>query len=271
MVFNNTSSANPSTFYVAGGMSLVNGPATFPNGYYTITSGTSSTGPGINLGGAVTATFGNGSFIIASGISMGGSSKLTFGSQINTNAVFQITNVASGNNAISTGGSSTLTIGAFPNVDINGPVAFTGSVSLGSGTYTINGAFGASSGGGSITGRGVSIINAGAISFGGGYNTVTLSAPSTISSSTAGTLATVTLASQSAAASSVTAGATDTGIIGAVYLPSAALTLGGSGKLSGDGGCLVVVGSSIALSAGSSVSTNCPSAGGSAGSVALVQ
>jgi Flp pilus assembly protein TadG len=276
MVFNNSGSATvTSTFVVKGGIDIANGPGTFPNGSYTITTGDTATGAGIDVGGGSTATFGNGSFDIAGGINVGSGAKLTIGGALSSNSVFQIPSVASNGDAIDTGGGSSLTLGSFTNFDINGPVTLAGNVSLGGGTYTINGALDASaSGGDSITGTGVSIIASGAISFGAGYSTVSLSAPATISGATQGSASTVVLASDSTAASTVDAGASNTSVVGAVYLPNGALTLDGAGDLSGGaGGCLEVVASGITLSGGGTASTDCASLSGAAGSasVALVQ
>jgi Flp pilus assembly protein TadG len=269
MVFNNSSGSSSSTFYVAGGINISGGTATFPNGSYTITN---STGNGLYLGGGTTASFGNGSFSISGasgGINIQGSAKLTIGSQLNSSSVFQIPSVGSNAYAISTGGGSTLTIGSFANVDINGPVNLTSTLNLGAGTYTVNGAFSAcSSGGGSITGIGVSIIASGAFCFGQGFSSVDLTAPVAVASGTQGTAPTVALASKSATAT-VTAGASSTVVVGAVYFPSAAMQFSGAGNLNGGGGCLQIVASSLTLSGGSGVSTNCSGLGSSAGSAAV--
>jgi len=71
----------------------------------------------------------------------------------------------------------------------------------------------------------------------------------------------------------VTAGASNTAVLGAVYAPNAPLQLSGAGNLNGSGACLQVVAASIALTGGSSLSTTCTSLGGASGasSVSLVQ
>jgi hypothetical protein len=116
------------------------------------------------------------------------------------------------------------------------------------------------------------MIASGAISFGAGYSTINLSAPTAISSSTVGTSATVALASNSTSASSITAGASNTIVVGAVYLPSAPLTFSGSGTLTGNGNCLQVVVTGLAFSGGTSLATNCASLGNAAAvAVTLVQ
>ncbi len=269
LTFNNTSASSPSTFYVAGGISISNGSASFPNGRYTVTSGGSSAGLSI---GANTS-FGNGSFNIANGISVGGGKTLSFGAQLDSSSVFQVTSADSAGNSLDTGGGSSFTVGSFPNFDFNGPISLAGGAQLGSGTYTVNGAFNASaSGGNSISGSAVSIIASGAIAFGAGYNSVNLTAPTAIASATDGAAATIALASQSTSSSSITAGASSTVVVGAVYTPNAALTLNGAGNLTGNGACLQVVSSSISLSGSGQISTTCSGLGSnSGGSVALIQ
>ncbi len=274
MSFTDTSAAAPSTFYVAGGIKVTNGSATFPNGTYVITSSDGTAG--IDVGGGDSVTFGNGSFNIAGGISTGGGSNLTIGNALYPGSIFQVPTVGSSGNAMNTGGGNVLTLGSFANADFNGPVVIGGSaVTLGTGTtYTVNGAVNiSSSGGGSITGNSVSVIASGAISFGAGFNAVNISAPTAIISSTDGQASTVALASNSTSPFVVTAGASNTDVLGALYAPNAALQLSGAGNLNGGGACLQVVAASIALTGGSSVSTTCTSLGtaSSGGSVSLVQ
>ena len=274
LTFTNTNAASPSTFYVAGGIKVSNGSATFPNGTYVITSSDGTAG--IDIGGGDSATFGNGSFNIAGGISTGGGSNLTIGNALYPSSIFQIPTVGSSGNAMNTGGGNVLTLGSFTNADFNGPVVIGGSaVTLGTGTtYTVNGAVNmSSSGGGSITGNSVSVIASGAISFGAGFNAVNISAPTAITSSTDGQASTVALASNSTSPFVVTAGASNTDVLGALYAPNAALQLSGAGNLNGGGACLQAVAASIALTGGSSISTTCTSLGvaSSGGSVSLVQ
>ncbi len=274
MSFANTSATAPSTFYVAGGIKVTNGSATFPNGTYVVTSSDGTAG--IDVGGGDSVTFGNGSFNIAGGISTGGGSNLTIGNALYPSSIFQIPTVGSSGNAMNTGGGNVLTLGSFANADFNGPVVIGGSaVTLGTGTtYTVNGAVNiSSSGGGSITGNSVSVISSGAISFGAGFNAVNISAPTAIVSSTDGQASTVALASNSTSPFVVTAGASNTDVLGALYAPNAALQLSGAGNLNGGGACLQAVAASIALTGGSSLSTTCTSLGiaSSGGSVSLVQ
>lgn len=283
--FNNGTGSATSTFYISGGITISNGSASFPSGTYAISSGNAS-GWGIQVSTNGGVTFGNGSYKIGAGISLGGGDTLTFGGALNSSAVFQVmANTASSclmsgatgssNCALITGGGGSLTIGSYTDVDLNGNVEIQGNLSLGSGAYTINGTFDAAgAGGNSITGTGVSIVSAGAIAFGAGYSTVNLSAPTTLGSSTVGSASTVVLASESTGGSSVTAGATSTQLVGAVYTPNGALSVSGAGHISGGGGCVEVIASSMNFSGGGSLSTTCSlsgSSGGGAVTVALVQ
>jgi len=279
LTFNNGTSTTTSAFTIAGGIHTGSGTTTFPNGTYVITSGD---GTASIDSGSGTTVFGSGSYQIAcqsgAGISLGGGGHLTIGAALNSTSVFQIFNANSNGSAcgsaISTGGGSSFTIGSFNNYDLDGGISLQGSASLGTGIYTVNGALNASaSGGGSISGSSISIIAAGAVSFGAGYSSVDITAPSSITSSTYGNATTIALASESAAASSVTSGASNTEVTGAVYLPNSPLTLNGAGNLNGGGNCLVVVAQSIAQSGGASLSTSCASLGnsGAGGSISLVQ
>jgi hypothetical protein len=270
MTFNNSRAASNSTFFVTGGISLSYGPGTFPDGTYTIES---SAGTGLYAGSDLTVTFGNGSYIISGetdGINVESSGHLTIGSQIDDSSLFEITGIGSGYDAIYTNGNSSLTIGSFTNLDLNGAVSLNSTVSFGAGIYTINGAFSACSSGGSISGTNVSFIASGAICFGSGFSSINLTAATTIDSSTVGSAATIALASSSSAASAVTSGATNTVVEGAVYLPSATLTISGAGNLNGGGNCMqVVVGSLTFTNDGNGVSTSCASLGSSAASASI--
>jgi len=273
VTFSNGGGGSVSSFTIAGGISVTNGSANFPDGTYTITSAGSS-GYGVSVAGGDSAAFGNGSFDIAGGISIGGGSTLTLGGALNGTAVFDIPTVTSGNDAISTGGGSMLSIGNFTNSDINGIVSIQGNLALGGGTYTVNGALDVSaSGGGTLTAPNASFIAAGAISFGAGFNAVTVNAPSALTSTSEGQPATVALASESTSASAVEAGATNTAVTGVVYFPNGQLMLNGAGNLTGNGACLQVIAQSIVISGRGSLTTNCSSLGavGGSGSVTLVQ
>ncbi len=271
LAFTDTGST-PSNFTIAGGISVTGGSVSFPNGTYTLTSVAS--GNAINVNNSGTLTMGNGSFIIADGIDVGSSDKMTIGSALDANSVFQIPTVSSGYNAITTGGSSMLSIGSFNNLDINGAVVVSSSLNLAGGILTVNGAFDATaSGGGSITGTNVSIVASGPVSFGQGFNAVAVNAPTGLTGATEGTAGTVILASNSGSGSTITQGATNTQVVGAVYFPSAGLAINGGGNLTGGGNCLQVIAQSISMSGSGSITTNCSSLGTgvSIGSVTLVE
>lgn len=272
VTFANSNGSSVSTFTVAGGISVTNNAASFPNGIYTVTS-PSGNGVGLYVSGGATATLGNGSYDIADGISIGGGATLTIGGALNDTAVFEIPTTSSGSTALITGGGSMLSIGSYTNLDINGTVEIQGTANLGAGTYTVNGMLDmASSGGGSLTGNNVSLIASGPIAFGAGFSAITLDAPGAITSATEGTPPTIALASNSATASTVTAGASNTEVLGSVYFPNAALALNGAGNLTGGGGCSLIIAASIAVSGGGSLSTSCTSlGGGGSGSVSLVE
>ncbi len=277
LTFNNTNSASTtSTFTIAGGISSWNNSITFPDGTYTVTSGDSNHyGIDVVVGNI---TFGNGSFNIACGINIDAGKTLTVGNALNASAVFQIPVVGgtspcsnSASNAINALGN--VTLGSFTNFDINGAVTADAGVTLGAGTYTINGALNAAQGGGTtITGTGVSIITSGAVSFGAGYNAITLSAPTALSSATEGTASTVVLASEATTAT-VTAGATNSQLQGAVYFPKATLKVTGGGNLNGGGTCMILVAGGINVANDSGgIGTSCSSlSSGSLASVALAQ
>jgi len=270
---NNTNSSSPSTFTIAGGITVSNGHAVFPAGTYTIaTAGNACAG--ICVGGGDSAIFGNGSFVIADGISLGGGGTLTFGNALSGSSVFEITSAPPGGDAISTSGGSTLSIGNFTYVDVNGTVDLESNLYLGASTWTVNGALDMiSSGGGTFSAPDSSFIASGPIEFGAGFSSITLNAPSGISSNTEGQASTVALASNSTSASTIQSGASDTYVTGLVYFPDGALTESGAGTLTGNGNCVQVIANSITLSGGSALSTNCANLGnGSTGSaVSLVE
>jgi Flp pilus assembly protein TadG len=280
MIFTNNNGTGTSTFTVHGGLELANGgTVTFPDGTYVINSGVSGgTMAGIDLGGAMNVTFGNGSFNIACGINVAGGSKLTFGNALNSASLFRVNykqynGSSCFNYAISTGGGSTLTTGNFTNFDINGNVLLTGSVYFGSGLWTINGYLNAASAGGCcLVGTNVQLIASGAINLGQGYSGINLTAPSTITTATYGSAPSIVLASSSSAASAITDGATNAIINGAVYLPNSAMAFAGAGAITGNGSCMVVDVGSISFTGSGSISTNCTGVENTgANSVTLVQ
>jgi len=251
ITFANVFSSASSTFYVSGGINATHGSLTFPNGYYNITSG------GINSV-SNNITFGNGSFNIGGGIQYsGGSGSVTFGSALDSNSVFQATSGSNGY-AIDTSGGSSLTIGSFSNVDLNGNVDIAGNLTLGAATYTINGTFTAgATGGGTISGSAVSIVTSGAINFAGGFDSISLSAPTTIISSTLGSSSTIVLATESTATTGFYGGTTNTVLAGAIYAPRSQLSLYGGTVLTSNGACTVVDVASATFSGSGSFTTTC--------------
>jgi hypothetical protein len=263
-----------SNFYVTDiDLSAAGTKASFPNGTYTITG--SSTLGGLTVNG--TASFGNGSFIIEDGISTGGSATLSIGGALSGSSVFEVFASTPGTTcsgtAVATGGSSMLSIGNFNYFDICGQFIDAGSMSLGSGAYTIYGEFDlAQTGGGSVTGTNVSIVANGPVLFGQGITPVSLDAPTAITSSSEGGTQTVAIASNTSLASTITQGATGTGIVGLIYLPNSPLTINGGGNLTGGGNCMQLIANSISMSGGGSMTTNCSSLGtGASGAVTLVE
>jgi Flp pilus assembly protein TadG len=269
MSFTNGSGTATSAFYVHGGIALENGgPVSFPDGAYFVDSGMSGGSlAGIDVGGSVAVTFGNGSFNIACGINIGASASLTFGSALATTAqspaLFRVNNKQSSgtaceSDAINGSGASILKTGNFTYFDINGNVNSTGSIYFGSGLWTINGFLDAdASGGSTLQGTDIQIVTSGQITIGQGYNKVDLTAPSTITTSTYGSAPSIVLASNSSAGTHITQGASSTTFTGAIYLPNSALTLDNNGSMTGNGSCMVLDVASITLGNSGAISTDC--------------
>ncbi len=249
--------------------------ATFPSGSYTITGSSQYGGLVVN---GTSATFGKGSFIVEDGIVVGSSSRLTIGSALSGSSVFEVFASTEGTScsgtAVSTGGSSMLSIGSFTNIDVCGQWITDGSVTLGAGNATIYGEFDlGSGGGGTFSAISNSIVANGPVTFGQGFSAILLDAPAAITTSSEGGTPTVALASSTGSASTVTQGATNSDIVGLLYLPNAALTINGGGNLTGGGNCLQLIANSISMSGGGSVTTNCTSlgTGAASGAVSLVE
>ncbi len=243
----------------------------FPSASYTIT-GSSQYG-GLVVDG-LSATFGNGSFIIEDGIEVGGGSTLTIGSAVSGSSVFEVFQSTAGTScpgtAVNAGGSSTLSIGSFNYFDVCGQWVTDGSVYLGAGAVTINGEFDlGSAGGGTFSATNNSIVASGQVVFGQGFSKIALDAPTAITSSSEGSTQTVAIASNTASASTVTQGATDSQVVGLIYLPNSPLTINGGGNLTGDGSCLQMIANSISISGGGQLTTNCSGLGTSSGSGAI--
>ncbi len=285
----------PGTYNIASGIIVGGGSnTTFSTGTYSIGAGTASCNGSFysicNTGTSL--SFGAGIYTIAGGVYNGGGSTLSIGAGTTTNS-FNIgagsagyaINVSGGTTTtlgsmtsgtfktvgtIATGGGSTFTLSAAPAHDLNGPLGLAGTAVLGAGTYTVAGnvALGTSGGGGSVTGSGVSIITSGSFSVAAGYNSVTLTAP------TSGTLAGLVVAGNGAGGASFSEGASGNSLSGVFYFPSAAVALSGAGNVgNGPGQCLELIGSTITLSGGSALASTCTGLAGNAsgGTVVLVQ
>ncbi len=248
--------------------------ASFPSGTYTIT-GSNQYGGLVANGKSM--SFGKGSFIIEDGIVLGSSSTLTIGGALSGTSVFEAfssVGTSCSGTAVSSGGSSTLSIGSFNYIDVCGQWVTDGSVYLGSGATTIDGEFDlGSAGGGTFSASSNSIVASGAITFGQGFSAIELDAPTAISTSSEGGTQTVALASNTASASTVTQGATNSKIVGLIYLPNSPLTIDGGGNLTGGGYCLQLIANAISISGGGQVATNCAGLGngGALGAVSLVE
>jgi hypothetical protein len=285
----------PGTYNVAGGIFTGGGSTTtFGAGTYNIGKGTISCNGSdysiCNTGSSL--TFGAGTYTIAGGInnacgtlSIGaGSSANSFtigpgsaGYAINTAGGTTTTfgNMASGTfqavGNITTGGGSTLTISSATAHDLNGAISLSGGATLGSGTYSVAGnvALGVGGGGGTVTGSGITIVTSGSFTVTAGYSNVTFTAP------TSGSLEGLVVASSGTGGATIAEGASGTSMSGVFYFPSGPVTLSGGATLgNGDGQCLELIGTRIALSGGSVVGSTCAGMSGtffSGGSVVLVQ
>ncbi len=287
-------SFGPGTYNVAGGIVTGGGSITsFGPGTYNIGAGTVKCAKKYfsicNTGNSL--TFGAGTYTIAGGIYNAGGETLTIGAGSSANSF----NVGAGSNgdaidalgttttlgdmtngtfravgAIVSGGGTTLNLGAAPAHDLNGAVTLAGNATLGAGVYTVAGnvGFGSGGGGGFVTGSGVSVIVSGTFTVTAGYNTVTLTAP------TSGTMQNVVVAGNGAGGATFSAGASGNSLSGVVYFPSGPISLSGAGNVgNGAGQCLELIGSSITLMGGSALATTCSGMGGvaSGGTVVLVQ
>lgn len=293
MTFGN--STTPSTFVLAGGIDNKGGE--------TLVLGASCT----NGGSACTSTSGSNTFTSAIGnsfnigktgsgdsLDMGGGAQTYFGDASGSSDLFQM----AGNLNVSSGGGSCLWIGAASEHDINGFFATAGGNTLGAGIYTVSAyvALGGNGGGdvtcgGSDVGmyaNGVTFVVGGtstnssscagvtgtAFCVAAGYSNVTLVAPS--SGNTQGLAVIGPTSSSNTAQVSFGEGASNTSVSGAFYFPYGAISLSGAATLGdGTGQCLMLIGSQVTLSGGSTVASNCNIPGqngsGTSGLVALVQ
>jgi hypothetical protein len=218
---------------------------------------------------------------------LGGSAQLVMADATGGSDTFQVVGDLNGASA---GGSCT-TLPAAPQHDFHGSISLAGGMNLGAGVYTVTGyvAFGPS-GGGDVTcggtqigvmGQGVTLVIGGASTppsgtcmglafcIGAGYGHVTLVAPS---SGATQDLAVLGPSSNSAGAL-FTAGASNTQISGAFYMPNGAISMSGGASLGGGAGqCLELVGTQVSLAGGSTLATSCPGlASASNSKVTLVQ
>ncbi|MDE2200036.1 MAG: hypothetical protein KGJ41_13545 [Rhodospirillales bacterium] len=177
--------------------------------------------------------------------------------------------------------NSCTTLPAAANHDINGFIATKGGVIFGAGIYTVTGyvALGTGNGGNAtcsgaslgvvasnvtfvVSGTNASGNSGNAFSVGGGYSTVTMTAP------TSGPYANLlvigpTAASGNTAGTVFAGGASGTSLSGAFYSPIGNISLSGSaGVGSGSGQCLELIGSQVAMSGGSAVASTCAGLGG---------
>lgn len=241
---------------------------------------------GISDGGGATIILGSGStsnsYKIGSSssgyaITMGGSGIVTLNDATGTNDVFQA------NGIITNGGGACLTLPAATQHDINGSVTLAGGGMLGSGIYTIYGymGIGAISGGtvscnGStvgLTGSAVTLVLGGnttvscgssvAFCVAGGYSNVTLTAPTSGTTSNIAVIGPTT--STNTAGATLTAGATGTSISGAFYFPYGSFSMGGAANIGGvAGGCLEIIAAQINVTAGAAAGSTCSGLGGAA-------
>lgn len=249
-----------------------------------------------NSGGS-TLTLGSGtsnSFDIGAGgaggnaLWMGGGAKTTFADALGGSSVFRM----AGNVNVAAGGGSCLRIGAAAQHDIKGFFATSGGTRLGAGVYTVTGYIGlGANGGGDVTcdGATVGVIGDGVtLAIGGGstpssgscqgrafcvaagYNTVTLTAPTT------GTTAKVVVIGPNSTSNTAGAhfaeGAGSTSLSGAFYFPNGPVLLSGGASVgSGAGQCLELIGSQVSLTGGTAAASTCIGATGSSRAVVLIQ
>lgn len=268
------------------GTSLVfGGPSTFvlSGGIYN------SGGETLTLGSGSTNSFDVGAASNGYSLYVGGGSSTTLADATGTGDVFEMAG------SIGSSGGSCVWLSAAAEHDINGYISLAGGLTLGAGVYTLADyiAIGNSKGG-DVTCNGVSVGVSGTdVTFvlggasvptgncaktvfciGAGFSDVTLSAPS--SGSTEDLLVIGPTSASNTAGALFTAGANDTTLSGAFYLPNGPVTLSGAASVgNGPGQCLELIGSQITMSGGSTLATACAglssSSGSSSQSVVLVQ
>ena len=290
-----TATFGPGTFNIGPGAAACNGGARFSICHTgaTLTFGGPSSftlAAGLHNGGGSTMTLGSGttnSYQLGPSLGTGGGNAMFLGGGAKTKLadatgpsnLFRVV----GNINTATGGGSCLTLPANAQQDIKGNLLTAGGTRLGAGIYTVTGyvALGGS-GGGDVTcdgatvgmiGNGVTFVIGGAATpssgtcagrafcVGAGYNTVSLTAPTTG--------ATASFAVIGPTSPSVTAGALFTEgaggntLSGAFYFPYGPVELSGGASVgNGAGQCLELIGSRVTLSGGTKLASRC--IGGSA-------
>lgn len=178
------------------------------------------------------------------------------------------------------GGGGCLRIGAATNHDISGRLDLSGGVTLGSGLYAIDGYLhlGANNGGSVwcegrdvslralnvtlvLSGRGATASNqnchgVAAFCAGAGYNSMQLVAPSTGPFARLAVLGPLT--ADVTAGAAFGGGASGSQISGAFYFPNGPINLTGGASVSGQtAGCLQLIGTSVTMSGGTTVASEC--------------
>jgi len=257
------------------------GPSTFEiqGGVYN------SGGETLTLGAGTANTYNIGKAADGNSFGEGGGAITTFADSSGAGS-FQM----KGNLDVAAGGGSCLTLGAATDHYISGYFASAGGATMGSGIYTVGGYFALGpNGGGDVTCNGTAIgmladnvtlvigaattPSSGACSgqsfcMAAGYSNVQLLAPTT---GTTANLAVVGPQSGTAGAS-LTEGASGADFSGAFYFPTEAVTMDGGSSLGSFGAsqCLMLVGSQVSLSGGSTLASSCSGVGGSSTSTVVL-
>ena len=260
------------------------GPSTF-----TLQGGVyNSGGATLTLGSGSTNSFTLGPSSDGNAVYVAGGSTITFADATGGGDLFQLV----GNFNVASGGGSCVTVSAASQHDINGYFSVAGGVILGAGVYTVNGYVGlGANGGGDVTcggttvgmsGTGVTFVISGtstpssgscsgqAFCVAAGYNHVTLTAPS--SGTTSQLLVVGPTSTTNTTGAAFTEGASATSLSGTFYFPDGPITLSGGASVgNGSSQCLEMIGSQITLSGGTALASTCISSGGSSAAVQLVQ
>jgi hypothetical protein len=254
------------------------GPSTF-----ILSAGLYGGSTTVNLGSGTGNTYQFGSSSNGNAIVASGGGKITLADASGSGAFSTV-------GTVSSSGGSCLSIPTATAHDMNGSFTSSGGVTLGSGVYTFNGYFalGASSGGdvtcgGSAIGLAASSVTlvisgtstvtcaslAAAFCVGAGFSHVSITAPTTGTSSYLAVIGPTS--SSNTAAAVLTAGASNTSVSGVFYFPYGQVSLSGGASLgSGTGQCLELIGSEITLSGGTAVGTTCSGLGGGGSSLVML-